>query len=319
MKIIQQVVLEKEGGQQRCLWMPSSDINEKPPIVLLGGMAQSIAAWEHQHLPALHDATTATGGRSVLLYEARGQGPPSSSSSSDYTNVSLPAQASYLMETIDKVIGFTTTTTTTSSPKVDLVGFSLGGRIAMATALLYPDRIRSLHLTGVAAERSILGRLTVASWKDHVSRDSSLTSFAWSVLLATYSSATLDRLQHDGKLQSILDFIARQNTPEGLLALLEQTHTDSTSSSLSAGDDEWSTVAMARRICALQPPLSGNLCVGRFDQDMAPLKEVERLTHILGWKSPYIIEGCGHAVPMEQPRLWRKHLLECLEEQEVAE
>ena len=313
-------VFEYVGGQ-RVLWTPSAASEGEgldqpnPTMVILGGMAQSIASWEH-HVPALSKS------RSVLLYEARGQGAPvplqqQKQSQEDFLkDVSLPAQASYLMNTLDKL-----NIITEQQERVDLVGFSLGGRIAMATALLYPDRVRKIHLTGVAADRSPLGHLTVASWKDHVasasepSSSSSLRSFSWSVLLATYAPSTLESWQRQGKLSSILDFVSSQNTPEGLAALLEQTHANSRIDSEAQLKDEWSTMAMARRLAHQQTLLHGHACSGSLDENMAPVPEVEALCQVLGWEeAPTLLEGCGHAAPMEQPRLWRNHVLSFLDE-----
>ena len=310
--------IEYVGGQ-RVLWTPSAVSNggvldkPNPTMVILGGMAQSIASWEH-HVPALSKS------RSVLLYEARGQGPPvplqqqKQSQEDLFKDVSLPAQASYLVHTLDQL-----NILTEQKERVDLVGFSLGGRIAMATALLYPDRVRKMYLTGVAADRSHLGHLTVASWKDHVataseSSSSSLRSFAWSVLLATYAPSTLESWQRQGKLSSILDFVSSQNTPEGLAALLDQTHAGSSIDSETQLNDAWSTMAMARRFVDQQIILQGHACAGNLDDNMAPAPEVETLCQVLGWKAPTLLEGCGHAAPMEQPRLWRNHVLSFLDE-----
>ena len=326
-------------GGQRVLWTPCANSNgnnlgeksegqesKNPPVVVLGGMAQSIESWEH-HIPALSQS------RSVLLYEGRGQGPPvppehlpSSPAEDFWKDVSLPAQASYLIRTLED-LNIISQKTGTADVCVDLVGFSLGGRIAMATALLYPDRVRKLHLTGVAMDRSPLGHLTVASWKDHVDAalrlhdepSLALRSFAWSVLLATYAPSTLQSWHQQGKLSSILDFVSKNNTPEGLAALLEQTHGGSFSIGTDSeeqreDEDEWSTQAMSRRLAKRQPLIQGHACVGSLDQYMAPVSQVEALCQVLGWKdSPLVLEGCGHAAPMEQPRLWRNHVLAFLD------
>ncbi len=46
---------------------------------------------------------------------------------------------------------------------VDLVGFSFGGRIALAFAAAYPLRVRSCSVTGVPLSRQNLGRLILQS------------------------------------------------------------------------------------------------------------------------------------------------------------
>jgi pimeloyl-ACP methyl ester carboxylesterase len=267
-------------SEQRCLFLPCARPLH-PPMVLLGGMAQSIPSWE------AHAASFAQS-RHVLVYEARGQGPVSAAS---LQNVTLPAQAAYLRNTLDEL----------HLSEVDLVGFSLGGRIALVASLLYPERVRKLHLTGVAADRSPLGYLTVASWKDHVRNSDSLRSFAWSALLATYSPATL-QYWHDkpDSLETVLNFVTTQNAKEGLMALLDQTHTM---------EGEWSVASMASRF---PHTIKGHACVGSLDQAMAPVVQVERLCETLNWGAPTILEGGGHAVPMEQPRQWRKDVMDFL-------
>ena len=167
----------------------------------------------------------------------------------------------------------------------------------MATCLQYPDRIRKVHLTGVAADRSLLGHLTVESWKDHVTVNDNLHSFAWSVLLATYSPEFLQQWQEQGKLQGILEFVAAQNSKEGLQALLQQAHVKGT------------TTDMATKFPST---IQGQACVGSLDQNMAPVGQVKKLCEILKWESPTVLEGCGHAAPMEQPRQWRNLVLEFL-------
>jgi pimeloyl-ACP methyl ester carboxylesterase len=267
-------------AEQRCLFLPCSRPSY-PPVVLLGGMAQSIPSWE------AHAASMAPS-RHVLVYEARGQGP---SSPASLQNVTLPAQANYLRNTLDEL----------DLTEVDLVGFSLGGRIALATSLLYPERVRKLHLTGVAVDRSPLGHWTVASWKDHVRNNDNLRSFAWSALLATYSPATLQYWrQKPDSLETVLNFVTAQNTKEGLMALLEQTHTM---------DDEWSVESMASRI---SHTIKGHACVGSLDHAMAPVSQVEKLCEALNWRAPTVLEGGGHAVPMEQPRQWRNDVMDFL-------
>ena len=61
------------AGRRALILHPSNDnrnnnIQHPPPLVVLGGMAQSISSWEF-HLPYLAKQ------RSVLIYEGIGQGP----------------------------------------------------------------------------------------------------------------------------------------------------------------------------------------------------------------------------------------------------
>jgi pimeloyl-ACP methyl ester carboxylesterase len=267
---------------QRCLIAPAQEKDDLfPTLVLVGGMAQTLKSWEH-HLPALSK------NRKVIVYECAGQG----ASISNLQNVSLPFQAEKLLETLDVLL---------ENPvdRIDLVGFSFGGRVGMATACLKPERIRKLHLTGVAVDRSDYGHLAIEAWKDCIRSDDSLRSFAWSVLLATYSSTFL----RSQPIERYLDHICENNSPEGLLALLTQAE-------VSDMEDPWHVVNMADR---LDKSVQGKLCVGGLDQ-MAPPEDGQRLCEQLGWLEPTIVPNCAHAVGLEAARVWRNDVLSFLNE-----
>lgn len=143
-----------------------------------------------------------------------------------------------------------------------------------------------------------------------------LRAFAWSSILSCYSSIFLSddigirRIKNDW-----VNFICDNNTFEGLAAILYQTHyTDD--------DNPWHTASMAERIAAAKSGFSNNnirLVVGENDILATP-KEVQNLAKILssgndenGEKTVVsIIPNSGHAVPIEQPRLWRNDLLSFL-------
>ena len=192
-----------------------------PPLVVLGGMAQSISNWEF-HLSSLSQH------RSVLMYEPIGQGPPpppppphpraNNNSFPDqcyYDDVSLQRQGEDFWNVVDEaffsprsyyyqqqsLIGEDAMST------IDVASFSFGGRVSLAAATLQPNRIRRLHLTGVGAERDALANVHIACWKDLLANDSHdtihnnisrsprdnsrLRSFAWSIILASYSEQFL--------------------------------------------------------------------------------------------------------------------------------
>mmetsp|Transcript_19414 Transcript_19414/g.27441 ORF Transcript_19414/g.27441 Transcript_19414/m.27441 type:complete len:358 (+) Transcript_19414:181-1254(+) len=310
---------------QRCLFLPrgssvrsANKDNEikptPPPLILLGGMAQTIASWEINGRALSRD-------RDVLIYECIGQGQPYPTVESEnrnnngdelYIDVSLPAQAEKLQQTITKAFP--------NADEVDIVGFSLGGRIAMAMCTMqcpHNYKIRRLHLTGVGAGRSPQGQIVVESWQDLLSRDN-LRGFAWSTLMSTYSSEFL--VMNKDKIQSWVQFIVDSNTSKGLHALAIQTQ-------ISDDQDAWHTLQLANRISTLDNqvrPEEIRLLVGE-DDGMAPLAEVQKLhTEFLNcnqqiledngnYASFGVIENSGHALPMEQARLWRRDVLSFLE------
>jgi pimeloyl-ACP methyl ester carboxylesterase len=254
-----------------------------PTVFLIGGMAQTKASWEH-HMSSLSK------NRKVVVFECFGQGQ-TSFEQSDLQNVSLPKQAESLMEAIQDV---------NSNNPVDLVGFSFGARVSMAAACLdgASDCIRRMHLTGVASERSDYGRLAVEAWKDSVKHDPSLRSFAWSVLMATYSPSFLQSQPID----RYIDHICRTNSRDGLLALLQRAE-------VLDRNDPWHVVNMAERI--KKSDIVGKLCVGELDQ-MAPKEHALTLCDQLGFSDTLVVPNCGHAVGIEGARAWKSDVLEFL-------
>ena len=136
--------------------------------------------------------------------------------------------------------------------KFDIIGFSLGARIALATIASFPTLIRKAHLTGVGIDRSPWAKIIIHSWKEilqsgikiknisdgsdsdnddiNILYSSSLKAFAWSIIMATYSQEFLSSNGAD-KISTWVHHICENNNPIGLFQLLEQTHGDATPSS----------------------------------------------------------------------------------------
>lgn len=278
--------IESTNHGNRYVYLPATTTPSQPLLVLMGGMAQTIASWE-PHLPFL------SGHRNILVYEGIGQGPDLGNVNDAYVNVSLPFQADVLLETLNAI------DEEAYKEKVDVVGFSLGGRIAMAMTTRHPQRIRRIHVTGVAADRSDAGHVAAMAWRDLLAAGNT-QGFAWSILQTTYAPAFL--LRHQNRLTQWTHFIANNNSPRGLSALMEQTYFSK--------DDLWTPLAMAKRIQQQQDPIGGRLLVGELDQ-IAPCQETQLLASMLEWQFS-TMKGCGHAVPTENARLWRKDVLNFL-------
>ena len=301
---------------RRCLVAPCRNPSSKGtnnPLVIIGGTAQTIASWEHQ-VPGLSKD------RDVLVYECLGQGPVSTESSDlkmqNFSNVTLAYQA----ESLACVVEAAHEQGIFQDPCVDVAGFSLGGRIALATASAHPHIIRKLHITGVGAARDEYAKVVLASWKDIVSQsgeqtksgdgeEAALRAFGWSTILATYSHDFVASMGPK-RIRAWVDGIASQNTLDGIAALLQQTHGEKE-------NDEWSPLSMAKRInqsqegMAEKDRIKGKLVVGGNDQMAAP-EEAERLGNELGWDVTLLSTSAGHAVPMECAREWRTDLLDFL-------
>ena len=253
--------------------------------------------------------------RDVLVYECLGQGPLPAygdvHAMLDFSNVTLAYQA----ELLERVVDAAYEQGIFQGPFVDVAGFSLGGRIALAAASLYPRLIRRLYITGVGGARDEYAKVVISSWKDIVQANSgndeaALRAFGWSTILTTYSHDFVASMGSN-RIGAWVDGIASQNTLEGISALLQQTHGEV--------EKEESPLSLAKRInqsqegIAEKDRIKGKLVVGGNDR-MATPKEVERLGKELGWEVTVLSASAGHAVPMECAREWRADLLGFLSE-----
>jgi pimeloyl-ACP methyl ester carboxylesterase len=212
--------------------------------------------------------------RPVLVYEAAGQGLQPFDSS----NLTLPRQAELLHQTLQEIF---------PDSQFNIAGFSLGGRIAMAFAVLYPNLVNKLVVTGVSVEPSLAGIVALESWK-HLLSSNNIDGFAWSILQTTYSPNFLRKNLH--RLPQWVNMICENNSAEGLLELLSQTR----------ALPEWSISTMSERLTMLDKCL----ILGELDI-MAPLP-------LEDWNTVHIVPDCGHAVPTEQPLEWRRLVLDFL-------
>jgi pimeloyl-ACP methyl ester carboxylesterase len=245
-------------------------------------MAQTIETWEHR-VPALSKNRG-----DALLVEPVGLGREIDDPSLLLRNVALPRQAERLMGTIDAALG--------GPDVIDLAGFSLGGRIAMAFVCLFPEKMRKLHLADISLRRSSEGLRELRAWEDHLSRGD-LRAFAEAALRASCGESFLRR--REARLPAWIRRVVDGHSTEGLLALMQQTHVE---------DGEWSVAGMAERLT-----VRGRLFVGMEDR-MAPPEFVPELVSRLNWDPPDIASDTGHAAPVQQPRAWQKSLLEHLDE-----
>lgn len=313
-----------------------------PPLVVLGGMAQSITNWEfHLSYLAQH--------RSVLMYEPFGQGPPPppenivSTLDQYYSDVSLQRQGEDFWKVVDEAF-FTPGSHyyeqhslncgDALQPTIDVASFSFGGRVSLAAATLQSHRIRRLHLTGVGAERDALANVHIACWKDLLSTDndtvedntnhsssnssSRLRSFAWSIILATYSDQFLASAGSE-RIKAWVESVCQNNTEEGLRAILSQAHESGTTTN----HHSWTPAAMAERIQTSKSIPKCRILVGSKDTIAHPSQAI-RLAEMLHMSDDQVdaninnddtykvVDGCGHSVPMEAMRVWREDVLQFL-------
>ena len=265
-------------GRVRVDRRPPAELDpSQPPLVILGGMTQTLASWGGQVRPL-------GARRSVVVYEARGQG---------HTELAT-ADVSPARHVDD----FAALLTALALPApVDLCGFSFGGRIALAIAALRPDLVRRLVITGVSAGRGALGRVIVRAWQAALATGD-LETLAWLSLADTLGPAYLDR--NEALLPAFVKATVERNTFTGVRALFEQTLDDNPS---------WAfhPTQLAPRITC--PAL---LLAGEHDR-LAPAADLGALA--AGFAGPVthqIVPGVGHTVAIEAPEPWRAAVLEFL-------
>jgi pimeloyl-ACP methyl ester carboxylesterase len=268
-----------------CLVVQAASEVLYPTLVVLGGIAQSATSWEHQ-LPSL------SRNRQVVVYECLGQGKRDKNARADaFANVSLPVQAELLLTVLNELVEH-------PDDMVDIAGFSFGGRVAMTAACSHSDRIRKLHLTGVGCDRSDYGHLAMDSFKDAIQSDPSLRSFAWAILLATYSPKYLRQLSNEIR-ERFLNHITTNNSADGMLAILQQAE-------VRDERDLCHVKSMGERLGKID--IAIKLCVGELDL-MAPVGQVKLLGELLEAQEVDIVPGCGHAVGVEGARAWKDSVL----------
>ena len=251
-----------------------------PPIVLIGGTSQTIASLLGHHTPLANIS-----GSGLLQYELRGQGK----------TTTLPLDDCSLarhVEDFDAVLDYHSDFT--KDGKVDLCGFSFGGRVALAIAAERPHRIRKIVCTGVPADRGATGRLILKQWLRSLERGD-LTNFIWQSISDGHSERFLNR--HESRLKDWVASAVASNSAEAIHAIVGQTHTDDI-------EHPYHTINLAQK--ALENGLDQKdalFLVGDQDRIASP-KQCEILANLGHWKFD-VIQGAGHSVPIEQPRLWR--------------
>ena len=235
-------------------------------LVLVGGMTQTISSWSGQLRPLAKK-------RSVLVYEARGQGQP---------RLALD-DCSYERHVED----FVALARALSLPiPVDLCGFSFGARVCISIAATRPELVHRLVLSGVGLEREVLGRLIVGGWNAALGTGD-LEALARISLADILGPAFLER--NEPHIDNVIKASKRRNTFAGIKALFAGT--------LGSGP-RWAPTALAERV---QAP---TLVLGGAQDRLAPPHQVAALAQRLGG-AHRIFPDAGHTVPIEAAVAWR--------------
>lgn len=241
------------------------------PLVILAGTAQTTETFTG-HFRAL------TCGRRLVIPELRNQG-----------KTELLSEYGTMEQHVEDV---TAILRALGVCRVDLCGFSFGGRVALAVASAHPQYVRKLSITGVPLHRAPLGSLILESWKDGLNMRQ-MRSVAWSFILNGYSEAFITRFSD--RLPSFVDLICEANDPKKLADLMNLSHTMTDSHPFSVAS------------CAARLTVPTQVIGASYDK-ISAIGTVKLLSEAIRGEFEEIPEA-GHLVPFEKPTQWRNAIL----------
>jgi pimeloyl-ACP methyl ester carboxylesterase len=253
----------------------SLHLNDDRPLVLLGGTAQTILTFT-PHMRNLSKS------RRLLIPELRCQGKTEL--------LSANSTVKQHVQDIEKLL-----VALDIPDKVDIVGFSFGGRVALALAAHTPHLVARISVTGVPLTRPALGNLILQSWSE--SLPSEFRSCAWSFVLNGYSPRFLERFHE--RLPTFVDMVMESNDPIKLASLMKCSH-------VTDDADAYSVASCAKLVtCPVQ-------VIGATEDRISGFSAVKQLSDIIK-TSVFEQMETGHLAPFEDPLHWRKMVLEYLQ------
>lgn len=279
-------------GKHRTLRVAAAKDKGLPPLVLLGGTAQTINSWVGHYAGLSRE-------RDLWIVELRGQGQENQHL--PVSDVSLQVQASDLKEFFREA-GI--------SVPLTLAGFSFGARVALKYAAANPHDVEAVSVTSVAGKRGAYGRVVLRHWASLLEEGDDLKPYAWSSILSTHSPAFIEK--NEKRVESWVSLVAQANTRAGLRAIVTQTHGGDVfpegGGTLPSDDaDDPLELAKACRASGVR----GQIITGGKDV-ICDLDSVPALAEASGFEERCFVD-CAHAVPLEAPLEWRKEVLRFLD------
>lgn len=250
-----------------------------PPLLLLHGFTGSAANWRHL-VPAFAQS------RRVITLDIIGHGrSPSPPDPAAYT---MPHAAADILAVLDAL----------EVAQVDLLGYSMGGRLALFTAVHHPDRIRRLIL-----ESASPGLPTAAERAARRQRDNDLADWietnTMPAFVDRWESLPLWASQHTlpPKTSAALRSQRLTNTPTGLANSLRGMGTG-------AQPSLWPNLA------ALNIPTL--LIAGELDSKFVGINR--EMAQQIPAAVLQIIADAGHTVHLERPSTYQQTVLTFLQQ-----
>ena len=269
-------VLDVDGVERNMRYLDIGNDNSLPPILILGGTAQTISTF-YPHVRPISRA------RRLIIPELRCQGE--TDLLSQYATIQQHIKD---LDILLKIINVY---------KIHLAGYSFGGRIGIAFCANYGTIVSKLSVTAVPLKRPMLGNLILKSWQDSLERNN-LRDCAWSFMLNGYSNIFLEK--YSDRIPSFVDIVIKNNKdPKNLLDLLINSHV--------SDEDPFSVMKCSQKItCPTQ-------IIGAKHDRIAGLIAVSELAKFITETNSNVIYhevDTGHLAPFEQPNQWRKLILD---------
>lgn len=269
-------ILDVDGVYRNMRYLDIGNDRTLPPIIILGGTAQTISTF-HPHVRPISK------NRRLIIPELRCQGE--TDLLSQYATIQQHVKDLHVL--LDAI----------NVNRIQLSGYSFGGRIGIAFSAKYETIVDKLSVTAVPLIRPMMGNLILKSWQDGLLRNN-LRECAWSFMLNGYSERFLEK--YADRIPSFVDLVIKNNKdPKKLLDLLIYSNVPD--------DDPYSVMKCAEKIkCPVQ-------IIAATKDRIAGLMAVSELAKVLSQTSHNVLYhevDTGHLAPFEQPNEWRKLILE---------
>jgi 2-succinyl-6-hydroxy-2,4-cyclohexadiene-1-carboxylate synthase len=250
---------------------------EGPPLVLLHGFTGSIATWRSR-------LDTFAGQFSIVAVDLPGHG---ASDAPDPARYGMEQCVADLLALLDRL----------EISRAALLGYSMGGRVALNLALGAPERVRALILEsaslGIADPDERLARRRHDDALAAMIEQEGIEAFVdhWERLPLFASQAALPAAVRDRQRTKRL-----ANSPRGLANSLR---------SIGAGMME----PLHDRLGEIQAPVL--LMAGALDERYCRLGRT--MAEAMPAAQLVVVPGVGHAIHLEQPEAFNRHVLEFLD------
>lgn len=231
-----------------------------PPLLLIAGLASDSQSWLPV-LSALAEQYT------VMLLDNRGVGR-----STQQCEISIELMAADALALLDHL----------DLHKVHLVGHSMGGMVALETALRWPERVQSMVLLASAARNLNRNNLLFADWADHCEQGTDQAAWFRTILAWILTDRFFDTTE---MVDAVLTYLLAYPWPQSAAAFRRQVE------------------ALARydatdRLGQVSVPT----CVMAGELDiLLPLHCSEQLARQIPGAVLQVIAGAAHSIHTEQP------------------